>query len=209
MMKPSTVRMCGIAVALGAITWSIGWLQAGVRPTGADGQPINDRVEIWTSGIYLLGLLALLLTMRVTCATGMGRLGRWALNVEIMAVILAIGWTIPFAFDANREHNLVLTVLDAFWPLSMLGKIVIGMLIIHARRWPTPARYLPFAASMLFPIYIATGVLGLSEWTQTVVRAIYFAVAHVLLGLAVIRQVAPLAEDTSPTREGYLEPERA
>jgi hypothetical protein len=206
-MKASTIRMCGIAVALGAIIWSVSWLQAGVLPVGPDGQPINDQVEIWAGGIYLLGLLALLLAMRATFATGSGRLGRWALKTEIGFVILAIAWNIPYAFDANRQPSLVLMVLDAFWPLAMLGKIVIGVLVIRARCWPAPVRYLPLAASMLFPIYIATSLAGLSEWTQIIVRATYFAVAHTLLGLAVIRQIAPLMGRMTASRGAYFAPE--
>lgn len=204
-MKPSTIRWCGIAVALGGIAWSIGWLQAGVRPIGPTGEPINDQVEIWTSLLFQLGFLALLLVMRSTFATGFGRFGRWALNLEIGALILAIGWTIPFMFDANRDHNLLLTILDAFWPLSMLGKIIIGILVLRARVWPAPVRYLPLAASMLFPVYILVEVAGLSDWAQIVVRAIYFGVAHALLGIAVARQIPPLADSTDePNTESCL-----
>ncbi len=208
-MKPSTIRISGIGVALGAIIWSIGWLQAGIRPEGPNGQPINDQVEIWAGGIYLLGLLGLLLTMRATSATGAGRLGRWVLNAEIVAVVLAIAWNIPYAFDANRESTLVLTILDAFWPLSMVGLIVVGILVVRARRWPIPARYLPLAASLLIPVDIALIVTGVSEWTQIVIRAIYLAVAYGLVGLAVIRQVAPLAEQTTASQSAHLEPDRA
>lgn len=207
-MKPSTIRLGGIAVALGAIIWSIGWLQAGVRPEGPDGEPINDQLEIWAGGIFILSLLGLLLIMRATSATGAGRLGRWVLSVEIVAVILAIAWNVPYAFDANRESPLLLTILDAFWPLSMVGLILVGILVARARRWPAPARYFPLAASLLIPVDIVLIVVGLDEWTQIIVRATYFAVAYVLVGISVYKQIAPLAEST-PERGISFNSERA
>src|SRR5687768_10358224 len=53
-VKARTIRGCGAMVVFGAIAWSYGWLQAGVRPEG-----VNDQVEIWMSGLFQLGLVAL------------------------------------------------------------------------------------------------------------------------------------------------------
>lgn len=206
-MGASTIRMCAVAGALGAIIWSIGWLQAGVRPDGPDGYPINDQVEIWAGGIFLLGLLALLLAMRATRATGSGRLGRWVLNAEIVAVTLAIAWNIPYAFDANRESTLVLTVLDAFWPLSMVGLVAVGVLVVRARRWPAPTRYLPLAASLLIPVDIALIVAGIDPWAQLYIRSAYLAVAYSLVGLGVFRQIAPSMGRMPASGDAHLAPQ--
>ena len=160
-------------------------------------------------GVYQVGLVALLLAMRGTWATGMGRVGRWVLNAEIAAVVLAIAWTIPFAFDANRPHTAVLTVLDVFWPLSMVGLVAVGVLLARAGRWPAPARHLPLAASMLILVDIALAVTGIDDWTQVVVRSVYFAVAYAMVGLAVILQVAPLADGTRSAEPVSLQGEAA
>lgn len=189
-MKSRTIRFCGLLTMMGAIAWSYGWLQAGVMPEG-----VNDQIEIWMSGLFQLGLVALLAVMRATDATGTTRVSRIVLNAELVALALAIGWTIPFLFDANRPHTPVLVVLDAFWPLSMVGLIVVGVFVLRARRWPSPVRYLPLAASLLIPVDIILSVAGLSPQGQTVVRSAYLAFAYSLLGLFVIRQVAPLGED--------------
>jgi hypothetical protein len=208
-MKSSTIRALGVLIALGAIIWSIGWLQAGVRPIGPDGMPINDQVEIWASGVFQLGALALLLIMRATRATGTTRAGRWILNVEIVAMVLAIAWTIPYLFDANRPTNLLLTVLDVFWPLSMVGLIAVGVMVVRARRWPTPVRYLPLAASLIIPVDIVVSLLGVSQWAEIVIRSALFSVSYTLLGIAVIWQVAPLAEPADASADAYLEPKQA
>jgi hypothetical protein len=121
-----------------------------------------------------------------TQATGTSRFARGLLAAEIVALILAIAWTVPYLFDANRPTTGVLVVLDLFWPLSMAGLIVIGVLVARAARWPSPLRYLPLAASLLIPVDIAVA------WTPDVVRnavmGAYLAVSYGLLGLALIRQ---------------------
>jgi hypothetical protein len=208
-MKPSTIRALGVLIAAGAIIWSVGWLQAGVRPMGPDGMPINDQVEIWTSGVFQLGALALLLIMRATRATGMTRAGRWILNAEIVAMVLAIAWTIPYLFDANRPSNLLITVLDVFWPLSMVGLIAVGVMVFHARRWPSPVRYLPLVASLIIPVDIVVALLGVDPWAEIVIRSAYLSVSYTLLGAAVIWQVAALAETSDVSADAYLEPRQA
>lgn len=195
-MKPSTVRVLGVLTGVGAIVWSIGWLQLGVPPEGT-----LDQKEVAAGGVFQLGLLGLLAVMRATKATGTGRWGRLVLDAGIVMVVLAFAWTVPYAIDPARPDNIVLTVLDVFWPLSMVWLIVVGVAVVRAGRWPTPARYLPLAASLLIPVdLLLMAVPGLGDWTLIVVRSVYFAVAYTLVGLVVVRQVAPLVEspDGSP-----------
>jgi hypothetical protein len=197
-MHPTTIRVLGALGALGAIVWAVGWLQAGVPPEGT-----MDQIELVASGVFQLGLLGLLAVMRATKATGVGRLGRFVINAEIVAVLLAFAWTVPFALDPDRPHTTFFVVLDVFWPLSMLGTLVVGIAVLLARRWPMPARVLPLVAGLLIPIDIvlmATGLVG--DWGEVVIRSAYFAVAYTALGIAVATQVAPQAGigDTSVQR---------
>ena len=187
-MKQSTIRALGVAVLIGGATWCVTLLIAGVPENG-----MNNAIEIWGSGVFQIGLVALLATMRSTGATGSSRFGRGVLNAEIIAVGLAIAWTIPYLFDANRPNDAILLVLDAFWPLSMLGLVVVGVQVVRAGRWPSPARYLPLAASLLIPLDIVAMTV-LDESGALVVRALYLGVAYALAGLAIMRDVAPLTE---------------
>lgn len=194
-MRTSTVRILSMLTIVGAITWSYGWLQAGVLP-----EDVMDQTEIAAGGAFQIGLLALLATMRVTDAMGPSRWRRYLLNAEIVAVVLAFMWTVPFGINPNRSDTAVLMVLDVFWPLSMVGLIVVGVAVLRAARWPVPARYLPLVASLLIPVDIILMMLGLGAWAQIVVRAVYLAVAYTLVGLAVWVQVAPLAEGRASPR---------
>lgn len=196
-MHPTTIRILGVSVALGAIVWAIGWLQAGVPAEGT-----MDQTELVASGVFQLGLLGLLVVMRVTKATGAGRLGRFVVNAEIVAVLLAFAWTVPFALDPTRDHTTFFVVLDVFWPLSMLGTLVVGIAVLLARRWPMPARVLPLAAGLLIPmdiVLMATGLAG--DWGEIVIRSVYFAIAYTVLGLAVTTQVAAQARVGAPSSE--------
>ncbi|MFZ0142097.1 MAG: hypothetical protein WAL70_13525 [Aeromicrobium sp.] len=179
-MNTRTVRWLGALVALGGVLWGLSWIMS---PSDHDA---NSQVEIWASGVFQLGLLALLAVMWDSRATGTSRVARGFLAAEVVAVILAFAWTVPYLFDANRATTGVLVVLDVFWPLSMAGLIVIGILVARAAGWPSPLRYLPLAASLLIPADIAVG------WTPDEIRngvmGVYLAASYGLLGLTLIRQ---------------------
>jgi hypothetical protein len=187
-MKPSTIRVLGSAVALGAITWGAAWLFSPSTPE------TNSQVEIWASVPFQLGLLALLATMWATAATGTGRWGRGAIAAEATAVVLAIGWTIPHMFDTNRPKTVVLAVLDVFWPLSMAGLIVVGIFVARARRWPPPTCYLPLLASLVIPVDLA--MVWAPNGVRTVLTAVYLPLTYGLLGLVLVRDAATLSRLT-------------
>lgn len=178
-MNATTIRSLGALVALGGITWGLSWI---LSPSE---QGDNSQVEIWASGLFQLGLLALLAALWVTQGTGVTRTARGLLAAEVVAVVLALTWTVPYLFDANRPTTGVLVVLDAFWPLSMLGLIVIGVLVTRAGRWPRPLRYLPLVASLLIPVDIA--VAWAPDAVRSTVMGGYLAVTYGLLGLAMMR----------------------
>jgi hypothetical protein len=159
----------------------------------------NSQIEIWASGVFQLGLFALLAVMWCTQGTGTSRLARGLLAAEVVALILAIAWTVPYLLDANRPTTGVLVVLDAFWPLSMVGLIVIGALVARAATWPSPLRYLPLAASLLIPIDIA--VAWAPDEVRNAVMGTYLATSYGLLGLALIRQASHIGTlESTPTK---------
>lgn len=179
-MNEPTIRSLGSLVTLGGVAWGLSWI---LSPSD---QGDNSQVEIWASGVFQLGLLSLLAVLWATQGTGVARSARGLLAAEVVAVILAVAWTVPYLFDANRPTTGVLVVLDAFWPLSMLGLIVIGVLVARAGRWPRPLRYLPLVASLLIPVDIA--VSWAPDEVRNIVMGAYLAVTYGLLGLGMMRQ---------------------
>jgi hypothetical protein len=186
-MNTITIRCLGLLTSAGGVCWGAAWILSPSR------QGDNSQVEIWASGVFQLGLLGLLAVMWTSSATGTGRPARAVLACEMVAVVLAIAWTIPYLFDADRPTTGVLLVLDAFWPLSMAGLLVVGVMVARADRWPSPLRYLPLAASLLIPVDIA--VSWAPEQVRDTVMGIYLALTYGATGLAVLRQAGRLTAD--------------
>lgn len=191
-MSATTIRILGVLTAIGGVTWGLAWI---LSPS--DGTT-NSQVEIWASGVFQLGLLALLATAWVTWATGTGRAARTVLAAELVAVVLAVAWTVPYLFDANRPTTGVLVVLDAFWPLSMLGLVVVGVMISRAGRWPSPVRHLPLMASLLIPVDLA--VMWAPDVVRNAVMGAYLAVAYAAVGLGVAHEAGRLAARSGALR---------
>ncbi|WP_328474726.1 hypothetical protein OHA21_15975 [Actinoplanes sp. NBC_00393] len=192
-MTSTYMRVCGLLVAAGGIIWGAAWI---LRPSDPEH---NDPVEIWASVPFSIGLLALLTAMWVTAATGTGRWGRGVLAAEFVAVVLALGWTLPYLVEANRPNTGILVVLDLFWPLSMLGLVVVAIFVVRARRWPTPLRYLPLAASLLLVVDLAFA------WTPdrigSAITGTYLAITYGVLGVAMVRTRVPGPEASSIGRD--------
>jgi len=187
-MNTRTVRSLGALVALGGVLWGLAW----VMTPSEEGS--NSQVEIWASGVFQLGLLAMLAVMWFSRATGTSRAARGLLAAEVVAVVLAIAWTVPYLFDANRPTTGVLVVLDVFWPLSMLGLVIIGALVVRAGRWPAPLRYLPLVASLIIPVDIS--VSWAPDDVRNAVMGAYLAASYGLLGISMVRESAALSAST-------------
>jgi hypothetical protein len=199
-MASTYMRVAGALTAVGGIAWGVAWI---VTPSSSDE---HNLLEFWASVPFSVGLLALLTAMWVTTATGTGRWGRGVLAAETVAVVLALCWTLPYLVDIDRPNTGVLMVLDLFWPLSMAGLVVVGVLVARARRWPRPLRYLPLAASLLLVVDIA--FFWASDRMATVVTGTYLAVSYGLLGVMMVRSAADADSSRSaggPLRAGPRE----
>jgi len=192
-MNKPTVTSLGALVTLGGVLWGLSWIASPSEEGG------NSQVEIWASGVFQLGLLALLAVMWVSRATGTSRTARGLLAAEVVAVILALAWTVPYLFDANRPTTGILVVLDAFWPLSMVGLVVIGVLVARTGQWPSPLRHLPLLASLIIPVDIA--VSWAPDEVRNAVMGGYLAVSYGLLGLGMIRESDRLQPQDSAVGE--------
>lgn len=192
-MRTTTVRSCGAAAAAGAVIWSITWIAAGVPEEG-----VNEAIEIWGGFAFQLGIVALLVAMRGTDATGTSRWGRRVLSGEAVLMALAIAWTVPHLADPNymtNNESVVLVVLDAAWPLSMLGLVAVAVTVARARRWPSPLRWMPLAASLLIPVDIVVMLL-FGPWAEIVVRALYMSATYGALGILLMRDASEVVSGT-------------
>ena len=132
----------GVLLSVGAVSWAFGMVLFGLDPQ----TPTGEAGYSTASGLFQLGLLALLRVLWRTRALGTGRVARAAIIVESVLVTLAIGSTLADGIGVSDLTQPGWALLDAFWPFSMLGMFVIGVRIAIAGRWHGVRRFWPLVA---------------------------------------------------------------
>jgi hypothetical protein len=175
-LSARAVRRTGWAVAGGALIW------AGV--TAAINPQSTGNLDILLSDVgalpFQLSLFALVTTQLRTGATGTTRVARGMLRAEYGLLTLATLWTVLHALLPSARDAVWMHVLDAFWPLSMLGMFVIAVKIAFAGRWTGVLRAWPLVAESWAVVTVpAFGAFG-------AVVGQYVGVAHLLVGYTVL-----------------------
>jgi hypothetical protein len=170
------VRVAGAILAVGAAVGAGGIAVAGFDPDTEAGILTNNL----TGAVFQVGLLGLVRVHLQTRATGTTRVSRVLLQVERVLLMLALAWTLCHALLPGQREAGWLAVLDASWPLSMLGMFLIGLTIAVRGRWRGAARWWALVAETWLVLTMpALGVLGTTGGTAV-------GVAHLLLGYGVL-----------------------
>lgn len=170
----------GRMLSVGAVAWATGIALFGVNPT----EPVALALFGVLSGAFQIGLLALLRVLWRTRALGDGRVARTALRVEAGMLALALGSTFVDAIGISDLDQAGWLLLDAFWPLSMMGMFFIGIRIAVAGRWKGASRFWPMVAESWAIVVIPTmGIFG--ESVASVVAALHLLIGYTVLGVLV------------------------
>jgi hypothetical protein len=173
----------GMLLTTGAVLWGVDSLVLGTDPSGS----FEEAMSALTSGTFQLGLLGLLTVLFATNALGEGRVARFFVRFEAFLVFMAIGSTIADGTGVSDLDKAGWAMLDAFWPLSMLGMFFIGIRIAIAGRWHGYSRFAPLVAESWGPIVVPTfaifggGVAG-------VVSFFHLCIGYGVLGQIVARK---------------------
>ncbi|WP_243061249.1 hypothetical protein [Nocardioides sp. SR21] len=180
---PRPFRTRGMLLTVGAVAWGIDTLVFGTDRTGTTEQVLS----MLTGGVFQLGLLGLLSVLSTTGALGEGGLARFFIRVEIALVLLALGSTVADGIGVSDMDQAGRAMLDAFWPLSMLGMFFIGIRIAIAGRWHGKARYWPLIAESWAPVVVPMyGLFG--STVAGVVSFVHLCVGYGVLGQIVARK---------------------
>jgi hypothetical protein len=174
-------RLAGLAMTTGALAWSITTV---VFPWHESAR--NFRITDLTGLAFQLGVLALLTVMMRTQAIGTSRKARIGLRVEVVLLSLASTWSLLHAIVPDTVDSTPLTILDVFWPLSMLGMFVIGVKLAIAGRWRGALRWWPLIAESWAVVTIPSiGILGQSagDWVGASHLLVGYCVVGLLLAL--------------------------
>jgi hypothetical protein len=174
----SVVRRTGLALATGAALWSAVSFAYGFEPDTEAGVKITDLGGL----AFQTGAFALVGLQLRTRATGTSRKAVGMLKVERVLLAVAMAWSVLHAFLPGQRGTIWLGVLDAFWPLSMLGMAIIGVKVALAGRWRGPARFWPLVAESWAPVTIPImGIFG--DTAGLVAGAGHLLVGYTVLGL--------------------------
>jgi len=173
-----TVRRTGLAVAAGAALWSAPFFALDPHTPDPTRMTLVDRGPLPAQ----LALLALVTVQLRTAATGFGRFARGLLRTEFFLLGMATVWTVLHALVPAFRDDLWLMLMDAFWPLSMLGMFVISVKVAVAGRWRGVARFWPLVAESWAVVSVpAMGILGATGGRY--VGAGHLIVGYLTLGL--------------------------
>lgn len=170
------LRLLGVGLAAGAATYGVTFVL-----TGEGAQQGSFAIAL-TGLMFQLGVFCLLAAMWRTGATGTTRLARSMLVAEAVVLGIATVQSVLTLPTGDGEWSTIATVLDPFWPLSMLGMAVIGVKVAVAGRWRGVLRAWPLVAeSWVFVAVPALAVLGPA--LGSVVAGAHFLVGYTVLGL--------------------------
>ena len=178
-------RRHGLMLSTGAVAWASAMALFGLNQT-----------ETWpligfglAAGAFQVGLLCLLRVLWRTRALGDGRIARTALRVEAGMLGLAMASTFVDAIALSDLTQPAWLLLDAFWPLSMMGMFFIGVRIAIAGRWRGATRFWPLVAESWAVVVIPTmGIFG--HAVADVVAPLHLLVGYTVLGVLVSRKEA-------------------
>jgi len=174
----AAVRRTGWLVAGGAAIWAASMAVYNPQTTDPTGILVNDLGAV----PFQLGLFALVTAQLRTGATGTTRVARGMLRAEYVLLTLATLWSVLHAALPGSRDAVWMHVLDAFWPLSMLGMFIIGVKIAIAGRWSGAARIWPLVAESWAVVTVpAIGLLGAT--TGQIVGVSHLLIGYVTLGV--------------------------
>jgi hypothetical protein len=174
----SFVRRRGVVLAAGAATWAIGTFAVGTTPESSLGITVQDLTGL----AFQVGVMALLSVQARTLATGTGRVARRMVPVERVVLALAMVWSAVHGLAPALRDAPWLAVLDACWPLSMLGMFVLGIKVAVAGRWRGAARVWPLVAESWAVVTVPTFVIA-GEAAGVVVGGLHLLVGYTTLGV--------------------------
>ncbi|HSO66171.1 MAG TPA: hypothetical protein VLQ78_13825 [Ornithinibacter sp.] len=178
-----SVQRRGYVMAAGALTWAATVFTVGTNPDSSLGITIGD-----VGGLaFQVGVMGLIGAMALTGALGTTRTARVMLRVERVLLSLAMLWTVIHGFVPAWRDATWLAVLDAFWPLSMLGMFVLGIKVLVAGRWRGVARVWPLVAESWAVVTVPTFVI-IGEPVSNWVGGSHLLIGYTVLGLILARR---------------------
>jgi hypothetical protein len=136
--------------------------------------------------LYVLGWLCSTLGLRMLRATGDGLLARVVFYVQLVGLGLATLWAAQYVVNPGlQERTGLIQVTDAAWPLSHIFMLVVGGLVIAAKRFHGWRRLPFFLCGLAVPVHIVLSGLGAPGPAMSLGFPLFSTLGFFLLGLSV------------------------
>lgn len=194
-VEPRRIARRGILLVLGASAMATTFYIYPEQQGGTAGR-VGDMGAL----VFQAGLFGLWLTYKQTAATGTGRLGRGLLRVVFGLLVLATAWSVlHLVLPNDYTDDWWMLVLDAAWPLSMLGFLACGIAVAVVGRWRGVLRWAPLVAECWAPASIAVAALTpavVSNFATPTLMIVLYGGLGLLLAVR-SGQVASASDDTA------------
>ena len=140
------------------------------------------------SMIFMLGSICSHSGLWRVAATGQGWWGRAVLAIQLLLVTLAFLFGLFEATGLVGEENILFTITDIAWPLSMVWMLAVGITAAIVGRLSGWRRFAPLLCGLAFPSSILIGIITGLEMEGLAMGLVFFgmlAVFWTLLGFAV------------------------
>jgi hypothetical protein len=174
---PRPYLLHGRMLTVGALSWATGFVFLGNGPEGT----VENFVYFMSAMGFQVGLLFLIRALWLSRALGTGRVASTVLRVEAGLVSLAMLSSRADGVGVSDLDQLGWALLDACWPISMLGMFAIGIRVAIAGRWSGVTRFWPMVAESWAMVVIPSMLI----FGQTVAGHVV-APAHLVLGYGVL-----------------------
>lgn len=155
------------------------------------------------SMVFMLGSFCSHIGLWRAAATGTAWWGRGILGFQILLVSLAFLFGLFEATGLVGEENILFTITDIAWPLSMVFMLAVGGATIAAKRLPGWRRFAPLFCGLSFPATILLTLATGMDMQSQVAGVIFFgmlAIFWMLLGFVVRQTEAAPEAVAAPAR---------
>ena len=144
--------------------------------------------DSWFTGvwgiIFISGWMCAVIALKRLRATGDTTFGQILLTVLLISLSIAnISNVIQIIVEKNKPSYFMF--FDLFWPLSNIIMLIVGIMVIIAKRLKGWKRYVPLATGMWFPLAMLTSLVD-NRIVSFLFGGFYSAIAWTLLAIVII-----------------------
>jgi hypothetical protein len=151
-------------------------------------QQMPQLSDSWFTGvwgiIFISGWMCAVVALKRLKAGGSTSFGQILLTVLLIALSIAnISNVIQIIVEKEKPSYFMF--FDLFWPLSNIIMLIVGIMVIVAKRLQGWKRYIPLATGMWFPLAMLTSLID-NGIVSFIFGGFYSAIAWALLAIVII-----------------------